>query len=111
MWCFRVFLWGGALLAMLLPGFFFLGLIGRVTGLRPGRKPGEAETVFGWIGAVVLGGIVLGICIIAGLIDFAVSSVVHHVEQQQPQPRPIAANINDDKLARSYLSNMAEFNV
>src|SRR5947209_9217881 len=74
--CFRVIFWGLVLIFLMLPGAFLVGIIGRIAGFRPGSKPGTVETVFGWFGIIALGGIMVGGCVIAGLIDYAVATAV-----------------------------------
>jgi NPCBM/NEW2 domain len=116
MLCFRVIFWGVTLFILLIPGFFLVGIIGRVAGFRPGSKVGDVEKVFGWIGCFILGGIMLGICVVAGLIDWAVSSAVENfstqfaLDNQPPTPKAIPPQWDDAKMQKSFLSDMNEFN-
>jgi len=122
MLCFRVVLWGVVLVLMMIPGAFLVGIIGRVAGFRPGSKPGTGETVIGWFGIVFLSSIMLGMCVIAGMIDWGVSSVVDRVQNPQqnpinqhaldfkPTPKPIPAGWTEENMARTFLSDMQEFN-
>jgi len=122
MLCFRVVLWGVVLVLMMIPGAFLVGIIGRVAGFRPGSKPGTGETVIGWFGIVFLGSIMLGMCVIAGLIDWGVSSLVERVQNPiqnpihqpaldfKPTPKPIPADWKEANMAKTFLSDMQEFN-
>ena len=107
MWGFRIIFWGGACVVSLIPFFFLVGIIGRIAGFRPGSPPGTVEKVFGWFGIVLLGGIMLGICACAGLMDFAVNSAIMRI---QPQPKFIRPEWDDKQMQLTYLSNMQEFN-
>ncbi|HZZ77503.1 MAG TPA: NPCBM/NEW2 domain-containing protein [Gemmataceae bacterium] len=92
-----------------------VGIIGRIAGFRPGAPPGTVEKIFGWFGIVILGGMVLGICLCAGLMDWAVSSAMFRnpqfAQQQTPQPKPIRPEWDDKQMQVTYLSDMQEFNV
>jgi hypothetical protein len=123
MLCFRFILLGIALVALLIPGAFLVGIIGRVAGFRPGHKPGTGGTVVGWFGIIFLSSIMLGICIFAGLIDWGVSTIVVRVQNlqanpAQPQPIPgitptpklIPAAWNEADMAKTFLSDMQELN-
>ena len=119
---FRVVLWGIVLALLMIPGAFLVGIIGRVAGFRPGSKPGTGETVFGWFGIVFLSSLMLGMCVIAGLIDWGVSSIVDRVQNPHPNPinqpaldfkptpKPIPAAWNEATMTKTFLSDMQEFN-
>lgn len=114
MLCFRVIFWGVVLIVVMIPFSFFVGIIGRLAGFRPGSQAGTVEKVFGWFGLVFLGGIMLGICLVAGLIDWGVSTALennpHFMQNQTPQPKPIPAHWDEKKMQTIYLSDMQEFN-
>lgn len=114
MLCFRVIFWGIVLLVLLIPGGVLVGIIGRIAGFRPGSKVGSAETAFGSIGIVVLSVACLGICLCAGLIDWAVATIVDRATPQplvfNATPKPIPADWNEEKLESVWLSDMQEFN-
>jgi NPCBM/NEW2 domain len=117
MLCFRVILWGGAALVALIPFCFLVGIIGRIAGFRPGSQAGTVEKVFGWFGIVVLTGLILGICLVAGVVDWGVTSAMmqnpQFANQFQPPPqaKPIPAHWNDKQMQLTYLADMQEFNV
>ena len=114
--CFRLIFWGIVLILLMLPGAFLVGIIGRIAGFRPGSKPSTAENVFGWFGIVFLTGIMLGICVVAGLIDWGVSTAMERGPGWQGNvplvatPRPIPADWNDANMQKTFLSDMPEFN-
>jgi hypothetical protein len=135
MLCFRVIFWGIVLFVWLIPGFFLVGIIGRIAGFRPGSKPGPVETVFGWFGIIILGGVMLGICLFAGLIDYMVASIVERGPgfihdnppfaqpppfgnppppnqkpeiRQKPRPLPIRAKWVDAKMEKTFLGDLQE---
>ena len=124
MLCFRVILWGITLVIVMIPGAFLVGIIGRIAGFRPGSKVSGTETAFGWVGIIVLGSIMLGMCLFAGLIDWAVSAAVEHNAgggggfDPPPQranlpiarPKPIPNDWDDKKMQKTFLSDMQEFN-
>jgi hypothetical protein len=114
--CFRLIFWGIVLTLLMLPGAFLVGIIGRIAGFRPGSKPSTTETVFGWFGILFLTGIMLGICVVAGLIDWGVSTAMER-GPGWPQngnlvatPRPIPANWDEANMQKTFLSDMPEFN-
>jgi NPCBM/NEW2 domain len=117
--CFRLVFWGIVLIVLMLPGAFLVGIIGRIAGFRPGTPPGPVEKVFGWFGIIVLGGIMLGMCLIAGLIDWGIATIAENGPGgfQPPNninlvanPRPIPANWNDANMQKTFLSDLQEFN-
>ncbi|MBI2804241.1 MAG: NPCBM/NEW2 domain-containing protein [Planctomycetes bacterium] len=133
MLCFRVIFWGIVLIVWAIPGFFLVGIIGRLGGFRPGSKPGPVGKVFGWFGIVFLGGMMLGVCVVAGLIDWGISSFVaglpehppngppffehqpqgdqHPSLQQRPSPRAIPPEWVDAKMEKVFLSDLQEFGI
>jgi hypothetical protein len=138
MLCFRVIFWGIVVIISMVPFFFFVGIIGRIAGFRPGSRPGTVEKVFGWFGIIFLGGLMLAICTVAGLIDWGVATMVERGpnlqfrEQpfgqnqpfandppfnnrtpvpQDPKPKPIPADWDEADLAETYLADMQEFSV
>jgi hypothetical protein len=114
MLCFRLVFWGIVLVLALIPGFFLVGIIGRIAGFRPGSPPGAVEKVFGWFGIIVLGGTMLGICMCGGLFDWAITSAVENATPRplefNPTARPIPADWRDDNMERTWLSDIQEFN-
>jgi hypothetical protein len=133
MLCFRVFLWGIVLVVTLVPFCFFVGIIGRIAGFRPGSPPGAVEKVFGWFGIVFLGGLMLGICMVGWLIDWGVTTVVENSQNrpfnqprpfkqppnfnqpppvaQKPTPKPIPKEWDEENMQPTFLADLQEFNV
>jgi hypothetical protein len=110
MLCFRIGFWLIVAFVALIPFCFLVGIIGRIAGFRPGSQPGTVEKVFGWFGIVILGGMILGICLIGGLVDWGISSALQNMPQfAQPQPKFIRPEWDDKKMQLTYLSDMQEF--
>lgn len=139
MLCFRLIFWAVVLFILLFPGFFLVGIIGRIAGFRPGSQPGPVEKAFGWFGIVFLTMMMFGICVVAGFVDWVVGTTVENVQQHRaqnpppfnpgpfnppnnppikpapvrknPAPKPIRPEWDDAKMEKRYLSEMQEFGV
>jgi hypothetical protein len=130
MLCFRIIFWGVVLIAWLIPAMFFFGIVGRLAGFRKGPPVSGSEKAFGWIGIIILGSIMVGLCVGAGLIDWAVADFASRLPNDdfinlqpqpqpfqqpavliQPTPKPIRPEWTDEKMEVSFLSDMQEQNV
>jgi hypothetical protein len=122
-YCCRISYWLVVFFVLMFPGFFLLGIIGRIAGFRPGSKVGGVEMTFGWVGILFLGVLMLGICLIGGLVDYFIFNSVWPAAANQPHrpgqpllrpiatPKPIPADWNEAAMKATYLSDMQEFDV